>query len=201
MTDNHDRNPLFSTKTIAGIATTILALGTIAGWYAYNNFNANNQGNNLPNQPIEIIPDPVASESSIELYGLNDELELVPTIVEIQKGQNDQESLTNGFNKLLTVSEKDSLKTAIPQNTKLMSLAVKDDGIHIDLSQEFTTGGGSASMMGRLGQVIYTASSLNPNSNVWINVEGKPLDILGGEGLMVEQPMTRQLFTESFPSN
>lgn len=201
MTDNHDRNPLFSTKTIAGIATTILALGTIAGWYAYDNFKAENQGNNQPNQPIEIIPDPVATKSSIELYGLNEALKLIPTIVEIEKGQNEQESLTNGFNKLLTVTEKDSLKTAIPQNTKLISLTVKDDGIHIDLSQEFTTGGGSASMIGRLGQVIYTASSLNPNSNVWINVEGKPLDILGEEGLMVEQPMTRQLFTESFASN
>lgn len=198
MTDNHDRNPLFSTKTIAGIATTILALGTIAGWYAYGNFTARNQGQN---QPIEIIPDPVTAESSIEVYGLNDDLQLVPTIVEIPKGQNEPESLTSGFNKLLTVSEKYSLKTAIPQNTKLMSLVVKEDGIHIDLSPEFTTGGGSASMIGRLGQVIYTASSLNPNSNVWINVEGKPLDILGEEGLIVEQPMTRQLFMESFPSN
>ncbi|MGI0481678.1 GerMN domain-containing protein [Geminocystis sp. CENA526] len=198
MTDNHDRNPLFSTKTIAGIATTILALGTIAGWYAYGNFTAKNQGQN---QPIEIIPEPAVSESSIELYGLNEELELVPTIVEIKKGQNEQESLTLGFNKLLTVSENDSIKTAIPQETKLISLAVKDDGIHLDLSQEFTSGGGSASMIGRLGQVIYTASSLNPSGNVWINVEGKPLDILGEEGLMIEQPMTRELFMESFPSN
>jgi len=198
MTNNHDRNPLFSTKTIAGIITTILALGTIASWYAYGNLTSKNQGQN---QPIETIPEPATNQSSIELYGLNDELELVPTIVEIQQGQNQQESLTFGFNKLLTVSENDSLKTAIPQETKLISLAVKDDGIHIDLSQEFTSGGGSASMIGRLGQVIYTASSLNPSGNVWINVEGKPLDILGEEGLIVEQPMTRELFMESFPSN
>ncbi|BAQ66695.1 GerMN domain-containing protein [Geminocystis sp. NIES-3709] len=201
MTKNNDRNPIFSTKTIAALATTVLAVGTISAWYAYSNLKVENPDKNSPSQPVEIIPDPVANESSIELYGLNDELALVPSIVKIEKGQNDQESLINGFNKLLTVSESDSLKTAIPQNTKLVSLTVKEDGIHVDLSQEFTSGGGSASMVGRLGQVIYSASSLNPSANVWINVEGKPLEVLGGEGIMVEQPMTRELFIESFPAN
>jgi len=202
MKENKNSNSFLSTKTIAALVTTILALGSITAWYAYNNLEVKNQDN----KPTETIPNPDNNSNNnqqkIEIYGLNEELKIIPNTVDINidKTENPQESLTIAFNTLLTGFNSNNLTSAIPENTKLMSLTVKEDGIHIDLSSEFTTGGGSASMIGRLGQIVYTASSLNPNVNVWINVDGKPLDILGEEGLMVEQPMTRDIFIVSFPN-
>jgi spore germination protein GerM len=88
--------------------------------------------------------------------------------------------------------------TTIPKGTKLQSLKVENDGIHVNLSNEFTTGGGSTSMIGRVGQVVYTATTLNPNAKVYIEVNGKKLETLGGEGLEVEQPLTREKFDKDY---
>jgi spore germination protein GerM len=53
-------------------------------------------------------------------------------------------------------------------------------------------------MTGRVAQVLYTASSLDPATKVWLEVEGKPLEVLGGEGLMIDQPLTRENFKKNF---
>jgi spore germination protein GerM len=88
--------------------------------------------------------------------------------------------------------------TTIPKETKLKAVSLEADGVHVDLSKQFTTGGGSTSMTGRVAQILYTATSLDPTTKVWINVEGKPLEVLGGEGLELEQPLTRENFKKNF---
>ena len=93
------------------------------------------------------------------------------------------------------------LTSTIPVGTKLLSAKVKSDGIHVNLSKEFIQSGGSTSAIGRLGQVIYTATAQNPNAPVWISVEGKPLEVLGDVGVEVRQPITRKMYDEDFPIN
>jgi len=41
-------------------------------------------------------------------------------------------------------------------------------------------------MSSRVAQVLYTATSLQPNARS-VDIEGKPLEFLGGEGLLLEQ--------------
>jgi spore germination protein GerM len=122
--------------------------------------------------------------------------ELKPIAVPIKLKSDDraETTLTAAIETLLIETPDKTLTSVIPEGTQLRSLKVKPDGIHIDLSQSFTTGGGSASMMGRVAQILYTATSANPDAPVFLSVEGKLLETLGGEGLMLEQPMTRQEF-------
>ncbi len=88
------------------------------------------------------------------------------------------------------------LKNTIPKGTKLLEWRreVTPDGsqIWLNLSSEFTQGGGAASMQGRLVQLIYTATITAPDAAVYINVAGEPLTVLGGEGLVISQPTRRQ---------
>jgi spore germination protein GerM len=139
-------------------------------------------------------------EQTAQIYWLRDtgsNLEVVPQPIKVATNQPNT-VLEAAFKSLLAGSKDAALSSTIPEGTKLRSVKIQNDGIHVDLSEEFTSGGGSASMTGRVAQVIYTATSLQPDAKVWIDVEGKPLEVLGGEGLELEQPLTRQSFKENF---
>ena len=189
---------------VAGISVAILAAVGSAAWWTINSVKSPappRVTTTAPKSPLPASPVQPPAQQKAQIYWLKDtgsHLELVPKSIMIAAAQPDS-VLKAAFNDLLSGPEGDaSVNSTIPKGTKLRSVKIQQDGIHVDLSQEFTTGGGSAAMTGRVAQVIYTATTLQPNARVWIDVEGKPLDVLGGEGLELEQPMTRQSFTENF---
>ena len=184
---------------IAIISAAVLAGGGAAWWLWHSH------------TPIAQTPSTVAQNSlrpsplqqtaqSVNIYWLKDtgkHLELVPKQVKLHVAAPNT-ILEAAFKQLLTGPKDVSVASTIPKGTALRSVKVQQDGVHVDLSQAFTTGGGSASMTGRVAQVLYTATSLQPNAKVWIAVEGKPLNTLGGEGLELDQPLTRQNFQQNF---
>ncbi|MBD2085799.1 GerMN domain-containing protein [Trichocoleus sp. ST-U3] len=143
----------------------------------------------------------LSSQKTVQVYWLKSsgsKIEVVPAPVKIQAGVKSENILEGAFNRLLAGPNDPAYSSTIPKGTQLRNLDVREDGVHVDLSQEFTAGGGSASMTGRVAQILYTATSINPNTNVWIDVEGKRLEVLGGEGLELNQPLTRQNFEKNF---
>ena len=146
-------------------------------------------------------PLPEAGAPTVQVYWVKGggKFEAVPTKVAVKPADEPDTALEAAFNSLLAGPKDATVYSEIPQGTKLRSLSVKNDGVYVDFSANLLRAEGSTSMTGRLGQVIYTATSLKPNAKVWISVDGKPLELLGGEGLEVAQPSTRQSFDKNFP--
>ncbi|WP_017297819.1 GerMN domain-containing protein [Nodosilinea nodulosa] len=156
-----------------------------------------------PTVPKDTVNQPAAAEVSGQIYWLKDEgtnLKLVAQPITVAADASPSEQVTTAFKDLLSKAGDPSQEafTTIPEQTELIAATVEADGVHVDLSGSFESGGGSAAMVGRLGQVIYTATAFNPDAPVWISVDGKPLTLLGGEGLEISQPMTRSDFNEGF---
>ncbi len=153
--------------------------------------------------PKETTTPAPAADITGQIFWLKDEggqLQLVPEALSVTGDTSPDAQVKAAFEALLSKpgDPEQNAFTTIPEPTQLLEATVQADGIHINLSADFEAGGGSASMMGRLGQVIYTATAFDPDAPVWISVDGKPLTLLGGEGLEVSQPMTREDFNQGF---
>ncbi|NJM85516.1 MAG: spore germination protein [Leptolyngbyaceae cyanobacterium SL_1_1] len=204
---------------IAGGATALLTWRSLSPKTAVPEFPSIDQpADNSPDQPLEPgATAPTAPRSpqtdtqtaaqpeitaTGQVYWLEDEgtrFVLTPQALKLEAEQ-PKEQIQLAFEQLLAGPDASvSGASAIPAETELLGVEVASDGVHVDLSQDFTYGGGSAAMMGRLGQIIFTASSLDPETPVWISVAGEPLTLLGGEGLEVLQPMTRSQFEANYP--
>lgn len=83
------------------------------------------------------------------------------------------------------------LTSEIPAGTKLLGVRVDNGVATVDMSSEFASGGGSFSMLGRVAQVVFTLTQFSSVDSVLFELEGIPLDVLGGEGVILDEPQTR----------
>jgi len=83
------------------------------------------------------------------------------------------------------------MTTAIPSGTTFLGLDIDDGVATVDLSLEYASGGGSLSMLMRLAQVVFTLTQFPTVDGVRFMLDGEPIDVLGGEGVIIDHPMTR----------
>jgi germination protein M len=81
--------------------------------------------------------------------------------------------------------------SAIPAGTELLGVTIDGGIATVDLSAPFGSGGGSASMMSRVAQVVFTLTQFPTVDAVQFELDGEPITALGGEGLLLEEPQTR----------
>jgi len=202
MNDQQRTNGI-SSGLVAAISVAVVAVSGGVAWFSSQSANTP-----TPTNPSEIIKQSIeqsnsqqGNEQTASIYWLRSKenrFDLVPQPLKIAATQPNQ-VLETAFKTLLAGPPQGTDSTTIPQGTQLLGLKAENNDVHVNLSENFTTGGGSTSMIGRIGQVVYTATSLNPQAKVYIEVNGKPLEVLGGEGVELEQPLTRESFQKNYP--
>ena len=87
------------------------------------------------------------------------------------------------------------LMSLVPQGTKLLSAQVRGSTAYLNFSEAFMYNHyGIEGYAGQLKQVVYTATAFSTVQDVQILIEGERHDYLGGEGVYIGKPLSRNSF-------
>lgn len=146
--------------------------------------------------------DEAALKSYVSIYfiGQNENKEEVYKVIKRPYNpQTDGTKLKASIKNLLSgPNKKERTKgvySEIPQGTKLIAIEEKPDKIIVNLSSNFEQGGGTDGLYKRLYQLIKT-SNKNTATDVYLYINGKQADVIGGEGIMINQPLNPKSLDE-----
>ena len=83
----------------------------------------------------------------------------------------------------------------VPANTNILHIYEREDKVIIDLSSGFSYGGGTESIYKRLFQLIKTVNR-NTAKPAYLYINGKQADVIGGDGIMITQPLNENSIGE-----
>jgi germination protein M len=100
-----------------------------------------------------------------------------------------------------TPAEHDAgIGTQIPEGTELLGLSINDGIATVDLTSEYESGGGTASMTMRLAQVVCTLDQFPTVKGVLFQLDGQAVDVLGGEGIVIDHPLRCRDYRDLLPA-
>lgn len=107
--------------------------------------------------------------------------------------------LEDTLNALIAGPTEDELRrkliNLVPRGTKLLGVGIRGSTATIDLSDAFMYNRyGIEGYAGQLKQVVYTATAFPGIQDVQILIEGNTREYLGGEGVYIGKPISRNSF-------
>ncbi|HET7474378.1 MAG TPA: GerMN domain-containing protein [Candidatus Limnocylindrales bacterium] len=93
-----------------------------------------------------------------------------------------------------------NISTTVPDGSQLLGLSIDSGVATVDLSSEFESGGGSASVVTRLGQLVYTLTQFPTVKSVVVQIEGETKTVFGSEGVVLDKPATRADYVDLLPA-
>lgn len=79
--------------------------------------------------------------------------------------------------------------TEVPSNAEVINITEQSNKVIVNLNSAFVNGGGTDSLYKRLYQLIKTVH-LNSKLPVYLYIDGQQADVVGGEGIMLSQPLS-----------
>jgi sporulation and spore germination protein/immunoglobulin-like protein involved in spore germination len=98
------------------------------------------------------------------------------------------------------LSASPAMYTAIPEGTRLLGLRIEGGIATVNLSREFESGGGSASVLGRLAQVVFALTQFPSIQGVRFELDGVPVEVFSGEGVVLTEPVGRDDYYDQLPA-
>ncbi|MBO6256885.1 GerMN domain-containing protein [bacterium] len=77
----------------------------------------------------------------------------------------------------------------IPHSAHVINISEYQDRVIVNMNSSFVNEGGADSLYKRLYQLIKTVN-LNSDLPVYLYIDGHKADVLGGEGIMINQPLS-----------
>ncbi len=97
------------------------------------------------------------------------------------------------------VDARPAFYTTVPEGTRFLGLTIQNGVATVNLSKEFGSGGGSASVLGRLAQVVYTLTQFPTITGVRFQLDGQAVTTFSGEGIVLDHPVGRADYTDFLP--
>ena len=93
------------------------------------------------------------------------------------------------------IEREKGIYSEIPTGTKVISVVETDKKAIVNLTSAFDQGGGTDGLYKRLYQLVKTVNK-NTKLPVHLYIDNKQADVIGGEGLMINQPLNERVFNE-----
>jgi len=137
-------------------------------------------------------------KANLYFVRVDDDGTISRTLVQRTIKENDS-PLKDSLTALLSGPTADELKrgliTLIPTTTKLLSVSIRGSTAVLSFSEGFMFNSlGIEGYMGQLKQVVYTVTEFTTIHDVQILIDGAKVNYLGGEGVYIGSPLSRNSF-------
>ena len=111
------------------------------------------------------------------------------TAVWVPGGHDLADALTALFEGPEALQPSHALSSAVPEDTDLRGVRMDGNTAVVDVSGEFASGGGSATMFARLAQLTFTATQFERVADVRLLLDGNEVQTFSSEGIELDQPI------------
>jgi spore germination protein GerM len=153
--------------------------------------------------PTTAVPSPGPTDtasSPVTLYFINDEGRLEPAPRQLPASYSNDDALKLLLGGVSDAEKGEQLNSAIAPGTRLLGVSGPDANgvLTIDVTDDLLRVTGRRQSQA-IAQIVYTATQMEGVGSVFFEIEGKPTEVLSGDGNPTSVPLARRHFRSVAP--